>query len=92
MSYDRDLRVIASCGLTCLCTGNDLLHFLTSSQRQRLRVDLADFENNTRYAEYDNFTVGSASTEYNLTSLGQYNGNAGENIEHTVFQNFMYWL
>jgi len=53
---------------------------MTSGKRQRLRVDLGDFENNTRYAEYDNFTLGSASTEYNLTSLGQYSGNAGQYV------------
>ena len=60
-----------------LCVGNDNLHLLTSDKRQRLRVDLADFEGNTRYAEYDNFEVGSAYTKYRLVSLGTYNGTAG---------------
>jgi len=60
-----------------VCAGNDILHTLTSGKRQRLRVDLGDFENNTRYAVYDNFAVGSASTKYNLTSLGQHSGDAG---------------
>jgi len=50
---------------------------LTSGKRQRLRVDLADFDGNSRYAEYDNFIVDSASADYNLTSLGEYNGTAG---------------
>jgi len=58
-------------------TGNDNLHLLTSGKRQQLRVDLDDFEGNSRYAEYDNFKVDSACTQYKLTSLGTYTGNAG---------------
>jgi len=53
---------------------------LTSGKRQRLRVDLADFEGNTKYAEYDNFKVDSARSQYSLTSLGTYDGNAGQNF------------
>jgi len=60
-----------------LRTGNDNLHLLTSDTRQQLRVDLADFEGNTRYAEYDNFTVDSAEQKYRLVSLGTYSGDAG---------------
>jgi len=56
--------------------GNDNLHLLTSDTRQRLRVDLGDFEGNTRYAEYDDFQVDSAETKYILVSLGTYSGNA----------------
>ena len=51
---------------------------MTSNTRQRLRVDLADWEGNTAYAEYDNFTVGSELTKYRLVSLGEYNGTAGQ--------------
>jgi len=51
---------------------------MTSDKRQRLRVDLADFEGNTRYAEYDNFRVESVSEKYKLVSLGTYNGTAGK--------------
>jgi len=50
---------------------------LTSDTRQRLRVDLANFEGNSRYAEYDNFTVASAADKYRLVSLGTYSGTAG---------------
>ena len=60
-----------------LCSGNDNLHLLTSDKRQRLRVDLGDFEGNTAYAEYDNFTVGSAIDKYRLSSIGNYTGTAG---------------
>ena len=61
------------------CAGNDNIHLLTSSNiRQRLRVDLSDFEGNTTYAEYDNFTVASEREKYRLESLGTYNGTAGQ--------------
>jgi len=42
-----------------------------------LRVDLADFDGNTRYAEYDNFFVDSAAEKYRLAALGSHSGNAG---------------
>jgi len=58
--------------------GNDKLHLLTSTERQRLRVDLADFQRNTSYAEYDAFSVDSVRTKYRLISLGTYNGTAGQ--------------
>jgi len=50
---------------------------MTTAKRQRLRVDLGDWEGGTRHAEYDNFTVGSAADKYRLTSLGTYTGTAG---------------
>jgi len=60
------------------CAGNDNLHWLTSDTRQRLRVDLADFSGNSRYAEYDDFRVGSAEEKYRLDSVGTYRGTAGQ--------------
>jgi len=51
---------------------------LTYDRRHRLRVDLGDFEGNTRYAEYDNFKVDSAQAKYTLSSLGTYTGTAGQ--------------
>jgi hypothetical protein len=43
-----------------------------------LRVELEDFENRTRYAEYQSFTVGNAESKskYRLDIDG-YSGNAG---------------
>jgi len=70
-----------------VCTGNENIHLLTSTKRrQLLRVDLGDFEGNSAYAEYNNFTVGSVWTKYQLTSLGQDNGDntAGQ---HSISQN-----
>jgi len=66
-----------------LCAGNDNIHLLTSVMRQKLRVDLGDFEGNTRWAEYDDFLVGSEEEEYKLWSIGKYNGTAGECVVMT---------
>jgi len=61
-----------------LCAGNDNLHLLTSDTRQRLRVDLADFEGNSRYVEYNHFRVGAAAQKYELESIGAHTGTAGQ--------------
>jgi len=73
-----------------MCVGNDNLHLMTSERRQRLRVNLADCEGNTKYAEYDNFKVGSAEEKYNLTSLGTYSGTAGQyDVKHLAHQSLL---
>ena len=60
-------------------SGNDNIHLLTNSGRgYTLRVDLADFNNNTRYAVYNNFKMDSSANKYKLSSLGTYSGTAGE--------------
>ena len=61
-----------------LYAGNDYIHLLTSKARQKLRVDLGDFEGNTTYAEYDNFHVGTEEEQYKLLTVGMYNGTAGQ--------------
>jgi len=60
------------------CAGNENLHLLASDTRQRLRVDLGDFEGNTAYAEYDDFEVNSVRDKYKLVSVGMYNETAGQ--------------
>ena len=58
-------------------SGNENLNILTSAKRYKLRIDLADFNGNTRYAEYDNFVVNSAADKYRLSLIGAYSGTAG---------------
>ena len=60
-----------------MCVGNDYLHVMTSDKRQRLRIDLGDFEGNTSYAEYDNFRVDSVRAKFRLASVGTYSGTSG---------------
>ena len=54
--------------------GLDKINRLTHQTRNRLRVELEDWEGNTAYAEYDNFAVASEASKYKL-SLGTYSGN-----------------
>ena len=58
-------------------TGNDQLHLLTSFRFTNLRVDLKDFENGSAYAEYSQFTVGDAGSNYIMHCSG-YSGTAGK--------------
>ena len=61
-----------------LSSGNDVIHLLTNgSRRYKLRVDLGDFNGNTRYAEYTDFKIGPAWYKYKLESLGTFSGTAG---------------
>ena len=60
--------------------GLDHIHCLTSAApRTVLRVDLADFEGNYKYAQYSFFSVGNSGTNYRLNIAG-YTGTAGNSI------------
>ena len=52
---------------------------LTKEQSNTLRVDLGDFNGNTRYAQYTTFSVGDSTTKYRLT-VGGYSGTAGNSL------------
>ncbi|XP_070532838.1 fibrinogen C domain-containing protein 1-A-like [Ptychodera flava] len=61
--------------------GNDKIHRLTNQgQRYELRVDLENFENETRFAQYDDFTIANERRRYEIT-LGSYSGNAGDSMK-----------
>ncbi|CAC5417477.1 Fibrinogen-like protein 1,Fibrinogen-like protein A,Tenascin,Angiopoietin-1,Fibrinogen C domain-containing protein 1-A,Techylectin-like protein,Microfibril-associated glycoprotein 4,Tenascin-R,Ficolin-1,Fibroleukin [Mytilus coruscus] len=59
--------------------GNDNLHKILSTQNYKLRIDLEDWNGDTRYAEYDTFVVGNENTNYMLTVTG-YSGDAGDSM------------
>ncbi|VDI23621.1 Hypothetical predicted protein [Mytilus galloprovincialis] len=59
--------------------GNDNLHTILSAKNYKLRIDLEDWNSDTKYAEYDTFVVGNESTNYLLTMSG-YIGDAGDSI------------
>ncbi|XP_041372876.1 ryncolin-1-like [Gigantopelta aegis] len=59
--------------------GNTNIHRITSQGYYDLRIDLEDFEGNTTYAVYKNFSLASQQDYFRL-SLGEYSGNAGDSF------------
>ena len=60
--------------------GLSKMHRLTQDGTDyTLRVDLEDFENETRYAKYTTFNIGDSTTNYTIT-LGGYSGDAGDSL------------
>ena len=58
--------------------GLDKIHRLTSTTTQ-LRVDMQDFEGNSRFAQYSSFSVGDSVSKYTLSVSG-YSGTAGDSL------------
>ena len=52
-----------------------------------LRIDLQDWEKETRYAKYNKFNLGDSASNYKLEVLG-YSGNAGV----VYFYNTVYYV
>ncbi|XP_019863762.1 PREDICTED: fibrinogen C domain-containing protein 1-like [Amphimedon queenslandica] len=61
--------------------GLSKIHRLTKEGSNTLRVDLGDFDNNARYANYSTFSVSDGRTEYILT-VGGYSGTAGDSMAY----------
>ncbi len=67
--------------------GNDNLHRLTAQGDYELRIDLSDFEDESRYAVYDSFSIADVSDNYRL-AVGSYSGTAGNK---SILIPKMYW-
>ncbi|XP_067572736.1 microfibril-associated glycoprotein 4 isoform X1 [Pseudorca crassidens] len=69
------------------------LHLLTLKQKYELRVDLEDFENNTAFAKYGEFSISpnAVSAEedgYSLHVAGFEDGGAGDSLSYHSGQKF----
>ena len=51
----------------------------SAAPRTELKIDLADFEGNYKYAHYSFFSVGNSGTNYTLNIAG-FTGNAGDGM------------
>ncbi|XP_049302337.1 techylectin-5A-like [Bactrocera dorsalis] len=60
--------------------GLNKIHALTHSRAHELWFQLEDFENEKRVAKYDFFDIGNAQDRYELITLGQYSGTAGDSF------------
>ena len=58
--------------------GLDKIHRLTPTATQ-LRIDMQDFEGNSRYAQYLSLSVGDSVSKYTLSVSG-YSGTAGDSL------------
>ena len=58
--------------------GLDKIHCLTPTANQ-LRIDMQDFDGNSRYAQYSSFSVGDSVSKYTLSVSG-YSGTAGDSL------------
>ena len=58
-----------------------LVCLTTRRPRTELRVDLADYEGNYKYAQYSFFSVGNSGTNYRLNIAG-YTGTAGDSLTY----------
>uniref|UniRef100_A0A2K6MJ35 Fibrinogen-like protein 1 n=1 Tax=Rhinopithecus bieti TaxID=61621 RepID=A0A2K6MJ35_RHIBE len=55
-----------------------------------LKIDLADFEKNSRYAQYKNFKVGDEKNFYEL-NIGEYSGTAGDSLAGSFHPEVQWW-
>ena len=59
--------------------GNENIYHLTAGCCHELRIELADFRGNQKYAKYSKFQLGPKSGNYVLTVEG-YSGDAGDSL------------
>ena len=68
-------------------TGNLALHLLTRQGHYELRIDLTDWEGNSRFAKYRFFRLEDSNDMYILRVSG-YHGNAGIHFEYPIVLKF----
>ncbi|XP_011196327.2 ryncolin-1 [Zeugodacus cucurbitae] len=68
--------------------GLDKLHALTQVQLNELQIELRDFNDTVKYANYETFAVGDGSEKYALNILGKYSGSAGDSFLYHSGQKF----
>nr|XP_043068966.1 angiopoietin-1 [Drosophila bipectinata] len=72
--------------------GFERLHILTTIRRHELYIELTNYEDEKKYARYDNFVVDGKESGYKLSALGEYEGNAGDALRHHVNQKTHYQI
>ena len=57
--------------------GNEKLSYLTNQKKYELRINLTHANGSSCYVNYDLFRTADELSNYKITTLGQYSGNAG---------------
>lgn len=70
--------------------GNKNLNLLTTQGDYTLKIDLTDFEKNSRFAQYKHFRVGDKKSFYEL-NVGEYSGTAGDALSGTFHPEVQWW-
>ncbi|XP_061390428.1 fibrinogen gamma chain-like [Musca vetustissima] len=68
--------------------GLDKLNKLTNTRPYELLIVMEDWENDRRYARYDQFIIGTETEKYILKELGKYTGSAGDSLSYSLGQKF----
>ena len=61
--------------------GNDAIHQLTSNADYKLKLVLTDWDNTTKYAQYDTIRIAYEADGYRL-AIGGYSGDAGNSMNY----------
>ncbi|KAJ6668606.1 hypothetical protein lerEdw1_012088 [Lerista edwardsae] len=70
--------------------GNKNLHHLTSHGNYTLRIDMTDFMDEQRFAQYENFRVTDEQNSYTM-NCGQYSGTAGDSLTGGFHPEVKWW-
>uniref|UniRef100_A0A2M4CVC8 Putative ficolin n=1 Tax=Anopheles darlingi TaxID=43151 RepID=A0A2M4CVC8_ANODA len=61
--------------------GLEKIYQFTKKHDCELLIEMKDFHNNTKYARYSSFAIGSEYEQYNLNTLGEFSGTAGDSLK-----------
>ncbi|KAL1773200.1 fibrinogen 1 [Sigmodon hispidus] len=70
--------------------GNKNINLVTMQGDYTLKIDLTDFEKNSRFAQYKHFKVGDRKSLYEL-NIGEYFGTAGDSFSGTFHPEVQWW-
>ncbi|XP_034475554.1 microfibril-associated glycoprotein 4-like [Drosophila innubila] len=62
--------------------GLDKMHEITAERKQELLFLLEDFEGDKRFEKYHEFAIGNESQQYELHTLGDASGTAGDSLKY----------
>lgn len=67
--------------------GLNLLHLITSKEPHEMRIEM-NVDNESKWARYSHFVIGNETEAFELKSLGEYSGDAGDGLRRNLRQKF----